>query len=237
MISFDGHDLESVAIVGGPSITAARFSNALVDVPARDGSVLRSTRLGDASITIPIAIIGTDFERRRKLSTLLSWLKVDVAKHLVTPDDASVYWLALPSGTLDMRRLVRGETSNLAFDLVEPAAFGAQQSVVVGGDATTFTVGGTYPTRPSFSGTAARNASSHLWGIRLDGGDYFHIDTGTTANRSIVVDCAERTCKVGGSPRLPTLDSDWFELSVGTHSIVRDNGTGSVTLTWLERWL
>jgi predicted phage tail component-like protein len=237
MITFDGHDLESIAIVGSPSVTAANFANTLVEVPARDGSVVRGTRLGDPSVSMTIAIVGTDAERRRKVSTLLSWLRVDGAKHLVTPDDSSVYWLALPSGSLDMERLLGGETSVLAFDLVEPAAYGARRSVTVSGTATTFEVGGTYPTMPSFSGTVARDSSSHLWGIRLDGGDFVHVDTGTTANRSIVVDCAERTCKVGGTAKLPTLDSDWLSLAPGTHTVVRDNGTGNVTLTWLERWL
>lgn len=238
MISFDGHDLESIAIVGRPGITAANFANTLVEVPAKDGSVVRGTRLGDPAISFSIAIVGTDFERRRKLSTLLSWLRVDGAKHLVTPDDGSVYWLALPSGGLDMERLIMGETSVLAFDLVEPAAFGAQRTATVpSGGSVTVEVGGTYPTAPTVNGTVTRNSSSLVWGIRLDGGDFIHVQTGSSSGRTVAIDCAARTCKVSGAAKLPTLDSDWLVLAPGTHALENDQGTGSCTVKWIERWL
>lgn len=238
MITFDGHDLESIAIVGPPNITSADFSADLSEVPARDGSIIRGTRLRSPSISMPIAIVGTDYERRRKLSMLISWLKVDGPRRLVIPDDESVYWMAVPSGTLDMARRTNRETATLTFVLAEPAAYGSEMSATIpSGGSVEIEVGGTYPTAPIINGTVTRSASSLVWGVRLDDEDFIHIETGANAGRVVAIDCVERACTVSGNAKLPTLDSDWLVLFPGHHVLENDQGTGEATVRWIERWL
>ena len=101
----------------------------------------------------------------------------------------------------------------------------------------TFNVDGTYKAAPVITANATRNASSLVWGLRLDEGDYLHIATGSASARPITANCGERTLSVNGSVAIPTLDSDWLELEPGVHTLRMDNGTGAATVTWRDRWL
>ena len=238
MILFDGHDLKSVMVVGDPEITWHTFSPETVDVPGRDGTVVRDVTLGPASVSMAVAFDGEAPERRHKLSILGSWLRVDGARPLVLPDTPDRYYLAVPDGALDMRRVIRGELSRLSFKITEPAAYGKRRSVTVpSGGVVEVVVGGTYPTGMSIEGTVTRDATSKVWGIRLDEGDFIHLDTGYDSARSVEIDTDGRTAKVSGSATLPTMDSDWLRLEVGKHTLRNDEGTGDVTVSWIERWL
>jgi hypothetical protein len=117
-------------------------------------------------------------------------------------------------------------------------AYGAARTVTVpSGGSVEFNVGGTYKTMPRITANAARDSSSLVWGLRLDGGDFVHVATGSNAVKSVLIDCAERICTVAGAVALPTLDSDWLELEPGTHTLAMDNGTGAATVVFTERWL
>lgn len=238
MILYDGHDLESVMVVGDPEITWHTFSPETVDVPGRDGTVVRDVTLGPASVSMAVAVEGEASERRHRLSILGSWLRVDSARPLVLPDTPDRYYLAVPDGALDMRRAIRGELSRLTFRITEPAAYGKRQNVTVpSGGTAQVVVGGTYPTGMKIEGAVTRNSSSNVWGIRLDEGDFIHIDTGSNSSRAISIDTDSRVAKVSGSVALPTLDSDWLHFDVGKHTLRNDQGAGSVTVSWVERWL
>ena len=124
------------------------------------------------------------------------------------------------------------------FQLVEAAAYGdTVTKTVPSGGSLTFTVGGTYPTKPRITASASRDGSSQVWGLRLDSGDFLHVATGSASPRNIVLDCESRTLTIAGAVALPTLDSDWFELPPGTHTLTMDKGTGAATVTYRERWL
>ena len=239
-VIFDGHDLGTLFTCGDPDMSILDFRPDLETVPGRNGSAFLGSTLGDASVAFKITVTGASAAgRRAAFSTLGSWLLVDEPKHLVLPDTPDRYYLAVPSGSLDIERYVDGETAVLSFDLVDPVAYSVTERTVTvpSGGSVTFDVGGTYPASPRVQATAVRSSSSLLWGIKLDGGDYMHVATGSASGRAVVADCASHTLTVSNSAALMTVDSDWLELAPGSHTLSMDNGTGAATVTFRERWL
>lgn len=236
---FDGHDLTSMFIVGEPVFNTFIPSQTFQNVPGRDGTVFMGGKLDGGTITVPLTIVDEDMEQRRAtLSNLYMILDVDEPKLLVLPEVPDLSYKAIPQNAVQESRYIDGDTVIVSFQLVEAAAYGdTVTKTVPSGGSLTFTVDGTYPTRPTITARATRNSTSLVWGLRLDDGDFLHVATGSSSAQNIALDCEDRTLTVAGAVALPTLDSDWFELAPGEHTITMDNGTGSATVTYKERWL
>jgi predicted phage tail component-like protein len=238
-VIFDGHDLDELFICGEPEITILDMTPNIKPTDAHEGAVFAGTSFGTSTVKFQIAVIGESAEARRNaFSNLGMWLDVDEPKRLVLPDTPDRYYMAVPSGGLDIKRHYDGEIATLTFVLVNPVAYGREISFTVpSGGSITFNVGGTYKTRPRIQASAVRDSSSLVYGLRLDEQDFVHIATGSASARTVDVDCDERTCKVNSSVSMITLDSDWLEFEPGTHTLRMDNGTGAATVTYRERWL
>ena len=238
MVTFNGHDLSTIGTIGTPSIKILDSKVTSREVSGRDGVVVESRTWGASTVSFPISIVGTAFNRRNSLSTLGSYLDVDEPCHLVLPDTPDYYYMAIPSGRNEISRGVDNETLVLEFTITEPAAYGTEKTVTVpSGGSVTFTVNGTYKTAITATASAVRNSTSLTWGLKLDNSKFVHIATGSASATSIVLDCGNRTLKVANSPALPTLDSDWLILEPGSHTLAMDYGTGAATVKYFERWL
>ena len=196
-------------------------------------------QLDGGKITVPLTTVDKDLqERREALSSLYKILDVDEPKMLVLAEMPDLAFKAIPQNAVKERRYIDGDTVTVTFQLVEAAAYGdTVTKTVPSGGSLTFTVDGTYPTKPRITASATRDGSSQVWGLKLDNGDFLHVATGSASARNVVLDCENRTLTVQGDVALPTLDSDWFELSPGEHTIAMDKGTGAATVTYIERWL
>ena len=226
-------------IVGEPVFNTFIPSQTFQNVPGRDGTVFMGGKLDGGTITVPLTIVDEDMEQRRAtLSNLYMILDVDAPKLLVLPEVPDLSYKAIPQNAVQESRYIDGDTVIVSFQLVEAAAYGDTVTVSIpyNGSAT-FTVDGTYPTKPRITASGARNATSKIWGLQLDSGDFLHVAPSTGSTCSISLDCEERTLTINGDTALPTLDSDWFVLSPGTHTIAIDNGSGTATITYEERWL
>lgn len=150
-----------------------------------------------------------------------------------------IYRLAVLQGATDLEFNTYSAHANLTFLCPDPVAYGNERSVTVpSGGSATFAVGGTYPTKPAISAAqAVRDGSALVWGLRLDDADQLQVATGSASAKPVALDCQARTCTVDGSVALPTLASDWFELSPGTHTIANNKGSGACTVTFRERWV
>lgn len=237
MLVFDGHAFDGLLIYGDPTITLFSANPSYIDSNSRDGRAVNGIRYDGWTVEFSIVVDGDALTRRDKLSTLGSWLDVDEPKKLILPDTPDRYYLAVPEGELQLTRGMKAEYGRLAFTVIEPTAYGEEHSVIVpSGGSATFHVGGTAATKPSIAANATRDASSLVWGLRLDDGDFVHVATGSSSAKPVSIDCDERTSTVDGSVSLPTLDSDWLVLTPGEHTLTMDNGTGAATVTWRERW-
>lgn len=238
-LTYDGHDFESLFVIGDPEITILDSRAEYADSDNRNGAVLIGRRWGETKVSFTIAAQGSANARRLALSTLGSWLNVDEPKKLVLPDTPTWYYMAIPDGSLDLKRAIKAESTVITFTLTDPIAYDSTEKTVTvpSGGSVTFTVGGTYPAKPNISATAVRNSTSLVWGVKLDNADFVHVATGSASGRVTVIDCDARTVTVSSNPAILTLDSDWLELSPGTHTLTMDNGTGAATVKYRERWL
>ncbi len=238
-VIFDGHDLSSLFDIGDPDISILNSKADFANSDSMTGAMVLGRRWDVSSVSFAIVAHGTASARRNAFSTLGSWLNVDAPKKLVLPDTPDRYYMAIPDGSLDLERGILGEKTRIAFKLADPVAYSAQETTVTvpSGGTLTFDVGGTFPAKPRIQATAVRNSSSLVWGVRLDEGDFVHVATGNSAGRVVVVDCDARTVTLSGNAHIMTLDSDWLELSPGSHTLRMDNGTGAATVKFRERWL
>jgi len=239
MLSFDGHDLESLFVCGSPEISILNASPTLEEFDSRNGAVFLGQRWGVSTVAFSIAAIGNAQTRRNAFSQLGAWLAVDEPKKLILPDTPDRYYLAAPEGQCDLTRGIKGEMTQLAFTLVDPIAYSMTETTITvpSGGNVTFTVGGTAAAKPTIRATATRNSTALVWGLRLDSVDFVHVNTGVNAGRVVAIDCDARTVTISGNAAVPTLDSDWLEFTPGSHTLVMDYGTGAATVKYRERWL
>ena len=236
---FDGHDLNSLFVVSRPTFETFAPNRSFQDVLGRDGTVYMGGSLIGGNISVKLSVIRkTPAQRREDLSTLFMWLDVDEPKWLVMDDQPGISYKAIPSGDMPIDSFTNADSVMVNFRLLEAAAYGdTVTKTVPSGGSLTFTVDGTYPTKPTITANAARDGSSQVWGLKLDNGAFLHVATGSASARDVVLNCENRTLTIQGAVALPTLDSDWFELAPGTHTLVMDKGTGAATVTYKERWL
>lgn len=239
--SFNSNNLETNFKVGNPSFSFDNYKPTITEIPDRDGGVLTGSSLGIGTVTFDLYYQGTVAQRREALSTLAKYLDVDEPKDLVLPLNSWVY-KAVPNGQIKTTMGANGDIHTVTFSIMEPAYGTLRSAVVPSGGSVSITVNGTYPTMPNIATNGAqRDTTSLLWGIKVDNGDFIHVKTGSNSARYVKINCSQRTSVLTASltPNMPTLDSDWFVLAPGTHTVAMDQGTCSsdTTISWYERWL
>lgn len=208
------------------------------EVPGLDGYFAMGTDFEPPEVVLYVYATGMGrAERREAAHDLMKKLLVRDFKRLEFGDDGGRYYMAQPSGDLDFHEFVRSGSLTVPMLVRDAAMYGATRSASVGTSATTVQVGGNYPARPVVVSSTATKSSSNLWGVRVDGGDFVRVPLTSSGSASVTIDCAARTARVAGVTSMVTLDSDWLELSPGSRTVVIDQGGGTATMTWTERWL
>lgn len=241
MLSFDGHDLETLFVCGDPKITILSAEPNTKTLDSRNGEVFIGSRWGASTVAFSIGVYGTALERRNAFSQLGAWLDVDEPKQLILPDTPDRYYLAIPDGSLDLERGIGGEISQLSFTLVDPIAYSTTETTItvpsVG--SITFNVGGTAPTYLYRTTARTLNAdpTTKLYGIRLDNQDTWCIGNGNSTFTVNSFDFERRTLKIEQNIAVPTLDSTWFALTPGNHTIEKYiGGQSSIDIKYRKRW-
>jgi predicted phage tail component-like protein len=237
---FDGVDYSSlidVASIEMPALPTAAAD--LRTATGRDGALLAGNPLEPMTIKVKARLAVDSIDPRdiqRAWALVAAGMRTDGPRQLNLTSD--VYRMAVLTDAVPLDYASYSAIAELTFVCPDPVAYGDERTVTVpSGGSATFEVGGTYPAMPAIAASAVRDGSSHVWGIRLDDGDFVHVATGSASARNVAVDCAKRTCTVQGTPSMITTDSDWLVLEPGTHTLAMDNGTGAATVTFVERWL
>ena len=238
---YNGVDLTEFLDVAGFDMPAmAEVTPAVREVSGRDGTAYLGSTLQPLTIVVK-ARLATDSiepaEIQRRWAMVAAMMRTDEPAELsIAP---GIYRKAVLQGQTALEFKTYSANADLSFYCPDPVAYGKLREVSVpSGGSATFMVDGTYPATPVISAPAAvRDATSLGWRVRLDGGDYLRVDTGTGSACAVVLDCGERTCRVGAVNALPTLDSDWLSLTPGEHTIANDLGSGACTVSYRERWL
>ena len=210
-----------------------------VDVPGRDGSLFTGARLQPRSISLKLTVRDKTIAGMQAAArTLAAILAVDEPAPLMMSVDGGLYYMAIPNGSAEGMRYRNAIVYDVEFVVPDPVAYGIERTVTVpSGGSVTFEVGGTYPTMPLVSASAAANGSGGFWRVRLDDDDYLiaTIPNGVST-APVVADCGARTLKVNGNVALLQPNADWLVFSPGQHTLVM-TGSGAATVTYAERWL
>jgi hypothetical protein len=178
-------------------------------------------------------------ERQAFVRELASVLMVKEPVRVAFSSDNGLYYEAVTEGALDFASFIEGGALTVNMHALSAALYGVERSVTVpSGGSATLMVGGSYPTNPTITASAALvNSSTGLWGVRLDAGDFLRVAATKNANHAVSFDCETRVTQVDGATKIPTLDSDWLALTPGIHTIANDAGTGACVVSWRERWV
>lgn len=213
-----------------------------VDVPGRDGTVLREITYEPRNITLECRVFGKrweDFETIR--DSLVTNLMSRGELRLSLRTHPGEYYMAYLASITEGDRV--GGTGigylELAFVATDPLRYGTVRTAEVpSGGSVTVLVGGNQPAPVSVSSeNAVRSSGSLVWGIRADEVDFMHVPTGHQDGVKVTIDAADRSCTVINGTSMITLDSNWLVLAPGRHEVRMDEGTGAATLTWQERSL
>lgn len=238
-IIFDGHRLNDRFYVGEVAVGLPEFAPNVEDISTIDGSRFRGMRLGSPQIDVQLVAkpVRGNYARSA-LSDLMMWLHVNEPKILSLSSDNGLRRLCVPIGEPQIHDSEWDDVVSISFIQVDPALYGNYHEVSVPSAGTlTCLVGGDYPTKPIITtASAIRNSGTNQWGLRLDDGDILRVVIPVSTASRVSVDCGERICLVNGATSIPTLQSNWFSLTPGMHSIQNDQGSGSCIVSWYERW-
>lgn len=237
---FDGvdySDILEVASVEMPAIPASTPD--LRYATGKDGAYFAGNQLNPLTLKVTARLATREIDARdiqRAWAKAAASMRTDSPRPLCLTE--GIYRMAILTDQTPLEFKTYSATAELTFLCPDPVAYGAERTITVpSGSNATFIVGGTYPAKPSIAASAVRDASALVWGLRLDGGDFLHVPTGSASATAIEVDCESRTCRIGADAAMVTLDSDWLELAPGEHTLAMDKGTGAATVTFRERWL
>lgn len=238
-LTFDGHNLESLFMCGDPSRTVLNVDSDIREIKNRNGSAFIGMSYNDSTVSFTIVATGTIAQRMEKFGTLGQWLMVDEPKQLVLPDLPNKYYLAVPSGALDVQRAINADYATLTFDIVDPVAYGESHTVTLTPSdlSANLTIGGTAPTALDFTiYGVVRDESSQLFALRA-ASKYVAIYIPSSSSTLVYIRGSSRSCTVAGNTRTLTLTSVWPDVNPGTARIQLATGTfSSMTVSWVDRW-
>ena len=240
-LTFGGFDLNRYAYVQLERQPGPSLRSYTQEVSGRSGEAFLGATLE------PLVVIAHCTLRRSYVrdwdavrSALEAAFCVTERKQLTLPDEGGLTRMASATFSSTASEPVDPPVEfDITFTDHDACAYGATRTATVpSGGSVSVTVDGTLPTYPVLScASAVRSTSTNLWGVRLDNGDVLRVDTGSDSARRVDIDCCNRTCKVAWATSMITLDSNWFVLTPGTHTLRMDQGSGSCSITWRERWL
>lgn len=238
-VTFNGFELTRHYIVSDLRNPLLPRELSTAEVPGRDGSIFMGARLSPRTITLRLTVRDKTVEGMQAAARMLAAiLATDEPAPLSMSIDSGLYYMAIPNAQSDGDRYRHAISYDVEFLVPDPVAYGAERTVTVpSGGSVTFDVGGTYPTMPQVSASAAANGSGGFWRVRLDDGDYLMatIPDGV-ATAPVDADCAARTLTVNGSVAILQPSADWLVLTPGQHTL-QMTGTGEAVVTYVERWL
>lgn len=235
-VQYNGLTLNTDWWVTGVSRPKPEFSARSENLEGADGTFFRGMALKAANVSVSLAPkAGKDLQGL--YDALMAKLDVDAPKRLQFGDEGGRYRMAVPAGLPSMHEWHDYSTITVEFMCPHPALYGETKTASLSTSASSVVVAGTYPATCKVTSSNATKSSSDLWGVRFDNRDFMRVPLASSSASSVAIDSDSRTARAAGSTTMITLDSDWVELSPGSHTVKIDQGGGTATLEWTERWL
>ena len=233
--TFNGHDLEDYVVVEAvrrPLLPTV--NNVTYRMPGRDGERHIRTQLGPRVIEMDVRLIEDD--KADLLSTVRTLAGILLTREpaKLELDELNKYEMAILDGLTDLDEFLYTGGATLRFVAPSPATYGQDKTEnLTGADIVN---AGTYPADGVVTVTMT-GAESDLEVKNVTTGERVYIEHDLVEHDVVVVDLGAETVTKNGSSIMAdvTLDSDFFEMPVGTFKVTVSAGTG--VLTYTERWL
>ena len=206
-------------------------SSTFKEIPGRPGGKYIQNQLGNKVIEVDIRLIEEDKEElQRKVRTLAEILYTEEPKKLDTGEPGK-YDMAILDGEVNFETFLRTGKAILPF-LCAPLSYGDTKYLEIGGELRN---AGTYATTGIIN--VAVEESDFLEVTLENTKEKIYIKHPFTTGDTVTIDLSEGTAYKNGVPITQDvyLESDFFDIPVGTFEISLSSGTGTIEFT--ERWL
>ena len=239
---FDGRSFEDLGIVVErvhDDLPAMREE--MEQKPGGHGSHVNSLTLEPREIPLECRYLGdrwADFDS----------IKDELAAWLVTRDDRVLQLRNHPGQhyLAHYKSLTEGERwggtgvggFEVAFTASDPIRFGEERSFVLKGDEGQkwIEVGGTERADMTISTIGVRRGSSDgTWGITV-GGSTLRVAITSGGFHKVSFDCSTHRATIDEKVTGVTLDSEWPDFAPGRWRCEIDNGMGTATFSWVQRY-
>ncbi len=233
--TFNGHDLEDYVVVEAVRRQLMPpVQNITYRMPGRDGERHIRTQLGPRVIEMDVRLIEDD--KAALLSTIRTLAGILMTREpaKLELDESNKYEMAILDGTIEVEQFLSTGGATLRFLCPSPASYGTKQTKNITG--ANLVNAGTYPADGVVTVTFAAPASA-LEVKNVTTGERVYIEHDFVATDVVVIDLAAEVVKKNGNSidEDVFLDSDFFEIPVGTYKLTVSAGTG--VLVYTDRWL
>jgi phage-related protein len=205
-------------------------------VPGRPGLVLLSADVEPLELRVRLFMDAPDAltvtQRSEVRRTLRAWLLSTDGAELVVPGEPALTWRdAICAGVSDWSSLFAEGSAVVTFECLNPIAYGTRMT----SSNTTFQVGGTWPTWPTFVLVATAGSSVKV--TDNISGSYVLVEGSFVGGERVTVDCAAQTATIDGADASKdvALGSDFFSLQPGSADLSFE-GCSAFDVRFFERW-
>ncbi len=234
--TFNGHDLEDYVVVEAVRrYLLPPVQNVTYRIPDQDGELHLRVLLGARVTEMDVRLIeDSKADLQEAVRTLAGILMTREPAKLELDEDGK-YEMAILDGMTELDMIMDTGGATLRFMSPSPASFGQERTVTIVNNQDIVNTG-TYPADGVITVTFDGSASE-LEVKNVTTGERVYMEHDFVANDVVVVDLhAERVTKNGSSiDKDVFLDSDFFEIPVGTFKLTVSDGEG--VLVYTDRWL
>ncbi len=237
---FDGKSFESfgvvVELIHDP---LPSMREQMTERPGRHGSKVDSLTLEPREITLECKALESQWSDFDELMEALSaWIVTPDERKLVLRIHPGQYYMAHYNSWSEGDRI--GGTGAGGFELkfvaADPIRYGEKRAYVLSGSTQKhFDVGGTDTCDMTISVKNAVRGSSKAWGMTVNGTS-MRVALPDSSAHSITFDCANHVARLDGEMTGLTLDSDWPDFDPGRWRCKINEGTGTATFSWVQRY-
>lgn len=236
--SYAGRDFGSLVGCELVEPVAPAVAPVTAAVPGRAGALLLGCELPPLTLTVRLYLdAGAQLDERELASvhrTIRGWLAPGAADgaDLTVDGEPGLTWRgAVLTGASDWSDLFEAAWCELEFTCMDPVAYGEERT----SPEATFTVGGTWETRPVVGLTAEAGGAVE---VADAAGRSVRVERAFAAGDAVVIDCGHETVSVNGAAADAdvVLGSDFLALAPGACEL-SFTGCSAHTVTWTERWV
>ena len=236
-IVYAGHDFKDICSAEVVRRSANPILAEYMAIPGRAGALLVSGYVPPVDVTVRLFMdpgFNPGWRRMAEMrAQLRSWLCWPGGGDLVLPDDSGiVYREALLVDASDWSNLFEAGECELTFTLFNPVGYGLERAE----HASSFEVGGTWQTYPTFSLFAQAGSAIEI--ELTEPGKSLRIETAFAEDDFVVIDCATETVTINGADarEYVTLGSDFFAFEPGIVAL-ECTGFTEYEIRFTERWI